>query len=172
MEYKASLDTLCKAITAGTFVLLVAVGQSNVRAIIGANGNWTAILIHGSILFLLLGVLIGGYLFSPQSYAVTNTELIIHRPIKDRKIAIADITEIRAIDSAELSGTIRTFGVGGLFGYYGMYYNAKIGSMTWYMTQRKNQVLIRTSKGDKIMISPDDVSLADKVRAGITIPAV
>src|SRR5437868_5275094 len=110
MDYKASLDTLSKVMTGGVFVLFIAIGQRNVRAILAAHGDMTPILIHGGVLFLFLAIIVGSYLYSTNSYSVTNNELIIHRPMKDRVIKIADIAEIRTVDSTDFSGTIRTFG--------------------------------------------------------------
>lgn len=167
MDYKASLDTVCKVMTAGVFVLFIAIGQMSFRAIISANGDLTSILVHGSVLVSFVAIIVISYLFSTSKYTVTTNELIIHRPISDRAILIADIKEIRSVDPKDFSGTIRTFGNGGLFGYYGKFYNSKIGNMTWYVTQNKNSILIRTQQGDKIMISPDDISLIDKVQTGM-----
>ena len=91
--------------------------------------------------------------------------MIIHRAIKNRVIKISEIIEIKTVDSNDLSGTIRTFGNGGLFGYYGKYYNSKFGNMIWYVTQRRNRILIETNQGKKIIISPDDIGMVEKVKA-------
>ena len=167
MEYKASLDTLCKALTAGVFILFIAIGQKNVRAIFAAHGDLTPTLIHGSVLLLFVVTVVISYLYSIKTYTLTDSELVINRPISNRVIKISDITEIRTTDSADYSGTIRTFGNGGLFGYYGKYYSSPLGNMTWYVTQRKNRILIRTKQSDKIIISPDDISLVEKVQAAL-----
>jgi len=108
-------------------------------------------------------------MFRTQKYVVNNNELIIKRPVKERKIQISDIQEIRLINPGEMFGTIRTFGVGGLFGYYGLFYNRTFGSMTLYTTQRKNRVIIKTKSNSKIVISPDDLSLVDFVKSKLTI---
>ena len=164
MDYKASLDTLCKVMTVGVFVLFIAIGQKNVRSIIAANGDLAVTLIHGGVLLLFVATITISYLYSTNRYSVTNDELIIHRPINDRIINLSDITDIQNVDSTDFSGTIRTFGNGGLFGYYGKYYNSKIGNMTWHVTQKKNKILVRTQQGDKIIISPDDIRLVEKVQ--------
>ncbi|KLT63755.1 PH domain-containing protein [Pedobacter sp. BMA] len=164
MEYKASLDTFGKVITAGVLIVFIAIGQKNVSAIISSNGDVKTTLIHGGVLLLFVLTVIGSYLYSTRKYSVTGDTLVIHRLIGNRVIKLADITEIRFIDSTDFSGTIRTFGNGGLFGYYGKFYNTKIGSMTWYVTQKKNRILLRTLQGDKIIISPDDISLVDCLR--------
>jgi len=167
MDYKASTDTLCKIITAGVLVLFIAIGQNNVRSIISTNGDIKPVLIHGGILLLFVLIFIGSYLYSTYKYSVKGDILIIHRPISNLEIKLSDIAEIRSIDSTDLSGTIRTFGNGGLFGYYGKYYNSKIGNMTWYVTQKKNRILLRTQNEDKIIISPDDLGLLDEVKLSL-----
>jgi len=118
------------------------------------------------VLLSFIVIIAISYLFSTKKYIVKTEKLIIHRPISDRVIKIADITEIKTVDSIDFSKTIRTFGNGGLFGYYEKFYNSKIGNMTWYVTQKKNNILIRTQQGDQIIISPDDISLIDKVQTG------
>ena len=169
MDYRASLDTIGKIITAGVLIIFIAIGQKNVSAIISSNGDIKTTLIHGGILLLFVLTVVVSYLYSTNRYSVTGDTLVIHRPIGNRVIKLADIREIRFIDPAEFSGTIRTFGNGGLFGYYGKFYNAKIGSMTWYVTQKKNRILLRTQQGDKIVISPNDISLLDRVRASTIV---
>ena len=164
MKYKATLDSLSKTITSGVFILFIFIGQKNLNGIIKADGDSVSVVIHGDILLLLPVILIFSYLFSSRSYTLTNNELIINRPIGNRVINIADISEIKIPDASDFSGTIRTFGNGGIFGYYGKYYNSKLGNMTWYVTQKLNRILILTKQGDKIIISPDDFGLVDKVQ--------
>ncbi|MDZ7614650.1 MAG: PH domain-containing protein [Flavobacteriaceae bacterium] len=64
----------------------------------------------------------------------------------------------------QLKWTIRTLGVGGLFGYFGYFWNREIGSMIWYTSQQKNRILITLKNEDKIVISPDDPSLYDSLK--------
>lgn len=164
MEYKASLDTLAKVMTSGVFILFVIIGFQSINAIRHAAGDRTTLLIHGGILLLFVSILLGSWLFAPRSYTLDTTALTIHRPAGSVIINRSSITEVRLLDDGELKGSIRTFGNGGLFGYYGRYYNAAIGHMTWYLTQSRNRILIKTSEGKKILISPDDPGLAEKLK--------
>ena len=50
----------------------------------------------------------------------------------------------------------RTFGVGGLYGYYGKFYNRTFGSMTWYATRRDKLVLVKFQNKKKIILTPDE----------------
>jgi len=164
MEYKASLDTLGKIITVVVIISFLFIGQRSIRALFVAAGDTTIILVHGGLLIFMAVTLIFCYLYSVQGYGLYDNKLIIRRPYKDRIINLADIAEVRPVEHSEFSGTIRTFGNGGFFGYYGWYYNTHLGKMNWYVTQRKNKILIRTNGGEKIIISPDDLGLAERLQ--------
>jgi hypothetical protein len=168
MEYKASFDTLTKVLTLGVIVFFAYIAQKSVKALLVAEGDTTTILIHSGVIFVLLATLVVSYLFSTQNYLIDNNEFVIRRPISERKISIADIEEIRLVGEGDMTGTIRTFGNGGLFGYYGKYYNKTFGSMTLYTTQRANRVFIRTKSGSKIIISPDDLRFIDKLKSALS----
>lgn len=164
MEYKASLDTMAKLMSAGVFVLFLGIGLMSVNAIRDAAGDKTALLIHGGVLLLFVSILLGSWLFAPQSYSLDTTALSINRPIGKVIINRSSIKEARMVGDGELKSTIRTFGNGGLFGYYGKYYNSTLGHMTWYLTQSKNRILIVTNEGKKIVISPDDTGLVNNLK--------
>lgn len=102
------------------------------------------------------------YLFGTQKYVVTANELIIKQRITEKRIPLDDIADLQV--NPPLEGMIRTFGVGGLFGYFGKYYSQNLGSMKLYATQTDSQVLITTKTGEKLLISPDDAyRLAEEI---------
>lgn len=164
MQYKASLDTLAKIITAGVVILFVAVGQDSAKELIHANGDTTVIITESGLLLLFILVFVGCWFYAPQSYTIDNTNLIINRKAGNIIIKRADIAHVRAMDNSEMKWALRTFGVSGLFGYYGKFYAPKIGSITMYATQRKNRILILTKQGQKIIITPDDTGMIEKLK--------
>ncbi len=164
MEYKASLDALAKGITIGVFILFIAIGQQSVRAILVAKGDTAGILIHSGMLLLFVAILLGSWLYAPQSYTLDRNELTINRPIGKVKIKLGDLKQVRLLADNETKGTIRTFGVGGLFGYFGKFYMPGIGHATFYATQRKNRILIVTNNDKIWIITPDDNSMAEKLK--------
>jgi len=166
MEYKASFDTLTKVITAGVIILFIVIGMRSVKALLNAQGDIVILLIHWGILLFLVGTLTVCYALSIRGYVIENNELVIKRQFGERRISIPVISEIRLVGEGDMTGTIRTFGNGGFFGYYGKYYNKTFGSMTLYTTQKANRVFIRTKKGDKVIISPDDLSMVDALKPG------
>lgn len=68
----------------------------------------------------------------------------------------SQIMSAALLDEESLKGSIRTFGVGGLFGYFGKYFNRTLGSMTWYATRKDNFVLILTNDDKKIILTPNE----------------
>lgn len=141
MKYKASLDKTAIIIT-----ILVSL-------LFGALIIFNFIL---PLAILLLIVYLLCWYLKPLKFEIYNDELIIRRLIKSVHINRTDIENLTLIDKNKLSGTIRTFGVGGLFGWYGKFSNKKIGNMTWYLTRRDKPILIITKTGKKLLISPDD----------------
>lgn len=164
MEYKASLDPLAKGITIGILLLLIVIGQQSVKALLLANGDITTIFIHSGMLLLFIAILSGSWIYAPQSYSVSSVDLTINRPIGNVNIKISDIKQVRTLADNETQGTIRTFGVGGLFGYFGKFHIPGVGNSTFYATQRKNKILIVTNNDKKIIITPDDISLVHKLK--------
>jgi hypothetical protein len=143
MEFKTSLDKLAKVVTAVVTVLII--GIIVLQLII-------------TITTLLVSYLIA-FMFRPISYVILDGLLVIHRPLLDIKIEVNEIKNVEILDSQELKGTIRTFGVGGLWGYWGSFANTRIGAMKWYATRMSNAVLITTVSNKKIVLTPDDPEL-------------
>ena len=165
MKYTASYDMTVKVITGLIIALMLALIIYNICEIARLSDDIWIILTHLFVIFVLVIILLICYIYSPQYYNINDESLIIKRIIKDRTIMLNDISEIRLLEPKELSGVIRTFGVGGLFGYFGKFSSLKLGSMNWYATQRKNKVLVILKTGKKIVITPDDRSLIDKIRS-------
>lgn len=127
-------------------------------AIIGLIGIFIAdsAIVTLAVAILLFTVFVIAYLFSPLSYRVTNDQLIIQRLAGNINISKSSITEVRMIQKKEVDGSLRTFGVGGLFGYFGNFSHPKLGVMKWYIKRMDRLVLITTDSG-KLLLSPDDV---------------
>jgi hypothetical protein len=141
MIYKASLDKTAILIT------------NLVTLLFGALIVFNFIL---PLAILLLVIYLICLIMKPLSYEITKDELIIRRLIKSVRINRSDIESLELKDKSDLTGTVRTFGVGGLFGWYGKFANSQLGNMTWYVTRRDKPVLIIKKDSKKILISPDE----------------
>jgi hypothetical protein len=150
MTYKATLDNLAKIVTIICTILF---------SIIIASMIWQSKgdldLTYIAIITLILFTYILSYSFSPKNYSITDENLIINRLFSNKEIKLSSIQKVQELNNDELKWSLRTFGVGGLFGYFGKFWVGKLGSMIWYATKRNNAVLIE-SGSKKIIVTPDD----------------
>jgi len=140
-SFSTSYDSTAKIVSA-VVVLLFLVIVFATRSMIAAG-------IEAVLLFLSYG-------YSPRGYTVLDGSLIVKRLIGDVRISLSDIREARPAAADDLSGCIRLFGSGGLFGWYGLFRTSKLGKCTWYVTNRANAVVLITGAKTAV-ISPDDV---------------
>ena len=164
MKYKASLDNLSLAITLIVAVVLIIIFVSIGKDVFKNTESkfpWIAIIVS---IVLPIAIYVISWLFSTNAYTITDDELVINRPGGDRRIKLSEIDSVRTVEKDEIGTMIRTFGNGGLFGYYGKFHSSKLGSMTLYATQSKNRILIKTIHGTQIMITPDDLSLVEALQ--------
>ncbi len=163
MLYKASLDSLAKGMSIAILIMFLGIGASIIYNLDPTNPNeiplWAAFLIES----IFIGILLFCYLYAPQAYIVKSDKLSIIRPIGNIDLALNNFSSIRLVDKSEIRTLVRTFGVGGLFGYFGYYYSSSIGKLILYTTQRKNLVLIEQKVGRKVLISPDDTSIVESL---------
>ena len=150
MIYKTSLDNLAKGITIGIAILFAVIIIGNISII-----KDTTRTIPNFTTILLILVYFIAFAFRPINYKLNSGQLIIHRLIMDVKIDLNHIKSVELLAIGSLGWSLRIFGVGGLFGYYGKFANSKIGSMTWYATRRDKTVLVTTTNNKKIILTPD-----------------
>lgn len=148
--FKASMDKMTKIVTIVVALLIVAV------TIVPAMLNGFTDLFPMLIMIPTIIVLGLAYAWAPRHYEIHRDRVVVVRTIGNVKIPRKDITSVTLPGKAAMTKTIRTFGVGGFFGYYGSFYNATLGKMTWYATSRSQPVLL-VANGKKILLTPDDV---------------
>lgn len=150
MKFKASMDNMAKIVTAGIAILFLflIIGQFTLLKEVDTTTSIITIV-------LLMGIYIVPFLLRPIDYRVESNQVKIHRLVSDVKIDKDSILSVQVLDDGALNWSIRTFGVGGLFGYFGKFANSKLGNMTWYATRRNKAVIIQTNN-KKIIVTPDE----------------
>jgi len=103
-----------------------------------------------AIVFISFGVFFGVY-----GYSLQPQELRIIRLGWSKDIPYNDIVDIEYSPDA-MMGSLRKFGIGGFFSYYGMFKNRVLGDYKAYATHRKNTVVITIKSGKKIVVTPSD----------------
>jgi hypothetical protein len=166
-SYSAGLDRTSIIITCVIALLFGALLFFNISKLPEATDQPAALvgLIISSLAMLI--VFAGSYLYHISAYQLSETELIICRPIADKIIDLNLLVRVESVQNAQMKHTIRTFGNGGLFGYFGKFTNDHFGGMTWYVTQRKNYVAVHLQDKRVIILSPDDLALVQALKQRI-----
>lgn len=139
--FSVSYDTTTKIVSAGIVIVLAAAGMATHSILVGG---------------IALVILFLGYAYSPRGYQVSDGAIVVKRLIGDVRIPLAGLRDVRSATRDDLSGAIRLFGSGGLFGYYGLFRTANLGKSSWYVTNRSKAVIVITSN-KTVVLSPDDV---------------
>lgn len=152
MNFKVTPDKPVKVIT----VIILLTFLLSISTLIGIFITEKMIILPVLAVFLVLVFFIA-FAYRPISYTVTKEQLIINRLAGAVVIPRSSIKSVAIIHRNVVDGSLRTFGVGGLFGYYGRFSNAKFGAMTWYVRRMDHLVFINTVE-EKILVSPDDIN--------------
>ena len=99
------------------------------------------------------------YLFSPLGYSVRDGALVIHRPLRPVVIPLTEIENVEILGSDDITASYRVFGVGGLFGYYGLFFRNEFGIVHFYLRNKENPIMIDTANHGRLLISPDSPGL-------------
>lgn len=170
-EYKASLNVLGKIITFSVAALFIFLGYLGIRTVVKNPDDTVLLYTQIAIMLFLLLIFIFSYLFAPKAYKISEDALIVIRPFSNKKFMFSNIKEVRFIENSFKTAGIRTFGVGGLFGYYGKFYFNNIGSVNMYATKFKNRVLITLKDDKKIIITPDDLNFSSDLKEKMALVA-
>ena len=139
-RFKSPWDSLLIIMTTGIIGLLIGVAF------------FTGIL---WVMLLNLGIVGVCAALGVYGYSIQDGELQIVRLGWSKNIPVSSIRRVEKKPIA-MMGSIRTFGIGGVFGYIGKFKNSILNNYTAYVTHRKKTVLIVTDNDEKILISPDD----------------
>lgn len=155
-RHKASMDTFTLVLSVGLTIILLLVGFV---PIFTSEFHFSNVISPSSLCvmpFAFIIMLVVTYGLSPKGYGVQDRQLIIYRPFRKKVYATQDIQLVSIVAKEELKRSIRVFGVGGLFGYFGLFRNSRYGTMIWYASRRDQFVVIERSNGRAIVLTPDD----------------
>jgi len=145
--FEAPWGTMLKVISA--VVTLVLLGIFGGIAVSDRISNRVTALLYIAIPILTIFI---SLLFTVRGYVIIGNSLLIRRLLWNTDINIS-MLESAEFDPKAMSGSIRTFGNGGLYGFSGKYRSGKLGSFKAYVTDFKNCVIIRTAE-QTIVVSP------------------
>jgi hypothetical protein len=161
-RYKIQYDVTSKIITGAVIALVV---------FLMARAVFSFVLTHqASVAESILGIMLPfsalcvPWLFRPQAYYIDNDALVVLRSVSNIKLPYSEINHIGIIKAQDLKGMVRLFGSGGLFGYFGRFYNPKLGSVHLWIGSRKQLLMVTMKNGNKYLFSPKEEGMAEHLR--------
>lgn len=152
MHFSISYDRTVKIVTPVALLVLIATLLFSLLLPVDMPGPGRY-LVMAVILIVMTGIIC----WAPKSYRVENGRLYIDKLLSPSvEIPLADVRTVGKFDRKAFKGSIRTCGSGGFLGYFGKFYHPQLGWMTWYATNLKKAVLLRTHDGKNYLLSPDD----------------
>jgi hypothetical protein len=121
------------------------------------------------ILFMLIlwfVIIVGGILYSPYKYLLSDTHLIIKRYLGNIKIPFEQIQDIHLFTAIDKKGFYKPFGAIGSFGTLGIFRSNIHKKLYFYTRRDSNWTLIITAK-KKYVIAPNDIHLIEAVQKQI-----
>jgi len=160
MDYKTSLDVPSKAITWAVCALFGMLALYQLYTYSRSPRETVDAVAAVVQIAFFIGIVLFAWLYSPQGYSVRDGELVIHRPWKPVTIPLTEIRSVQLLSPEAVSGgTFRVFGVGGLFGYYGLFFRPNLGGyVRFYLRNKENPILLDTT-GGRVLLSPDSSGL-------------
>lgn len=140
----ASIDRFATIMTVVVAALILVTYSMYFAADWNDAGVWGVVIAVLLFLILPLSYMLRPRLFvSPTHFEMRSILYSIKLPIREIKMVERD---------QERTINIRTFGIGGVFGYFG-YYN---GKDLWLVTNKSKRVVLKTTKGKTYVVSPQD----------------
>lgn len=137
-----------------TSILLIAL------LVYGAIAVWSAGLTAVIVTYIIFGIVaIWVLLTMPRYLLLDDKSIVITHPIGQTVILKSDIIEVRAVERSELRSSIRLFGSGGFFGWFGIFRNSKFGTYRLYCGQLENLYLVKTLTRKYIISSSVPIEL-------------
>ena len=92
------------------------------------------------------------FLFSPRKLILTDKELIVRCRAYSKHILITDIASCTLHSVFTDSSAIRLFASGGLWGYYGLFWDSKCGKFTAFFGDSSSTFTLKLVSGKMIVL--------------------
>ena len=146
-SYRAPWGTSLKIMSLIGAIILIGIPASSV--ILTQSGKTPQLVLS----IIPLTILVGTLLFTIRGYELTNKILYVRRLLWRNKIELDNLKSVEMQPNA-MSGSIRTFGNGGLFSFSGMFKNSTLGPYRAFVTDPKNSIVLRFPNRI-IVVTPD-----------------
>ena len=153
MRFAAPWDRTLRVSTAVVGLALVAVAAFLVR--LGAATETTGATALTALVVAVLASTLGlAWALAPKGFSIEAGRLRVERPLLPIDVPLAAIRAAGALPDGTFRGSLRLAGSSGLFGYYGRFWNRRLGAFRAYATRRTGLVLVEAAAG-RFVLSPE-----------------
>ncbi len=92
---------------------------------------------------------------APRGYLLNDVELVVDRAMRPITVPLREIREFGRVEDGLLRRSLRMMGTAGYYGYYGLFWNRRLGKFRLYATRTRDLVSVRTDK-TLYVLSPED----------------
>jgi hypothetical protein len=128
-----------------------------ITAIAGVSGALKANLrgIAWAVSAFSAGIAVGAWALAPRGFAIGDGRLrILRNGWLPTEIPLEAIRTVALLEADALRGSLKLLGMGGLFGYYGLFRSPFLGSYRLHATRGGGLVLVRT-EGRTLVLTPE-----------------
>ena len=154
MKYKSSFDTTVLVISALIIFFAIYFLKRELVTFDDSKGNFLILISNLKFTILLLVCLLVSFSLSIKYYRIDQSAIIIKRRLYKKVIELKDVESIER--KYALDAYIRIFGIGGLFGYNGIFLTTNWKIVYLYTNHRNNLIRINRRHAPPVYISPDD----------------
>lgn len=167
MRFGAPWSTSVKTIT---FLIIATLGIVVIVGIISVEdvASGSSILIALATIVIPVLIPIVSAIWMIRGYVVEGKMLLVQRLGWQSNLDLKELESVEA-DPEAMDKSLRTFGIGGLFCFYGRFRNKKLGAYRAYATDPKCSVVLKF-QDQTVVVSPDrpdDFVACIKERTGI-----
>lgn len=115
------------------------------------------------VLLAAIGAL--AWALAPRGFSVQAGRVRVERLLLPVEIPLREIRAVEALPDGALGGSVRVWGAGGVFGYYGRFWSRRLGRYRLYATRTTGLVRLGTAEGSWVLSPEPAVRFVEEVLA-------
>ncbi len=153
MRFAAPWDRMLRVLTTIAVLLLGAVATIAVivAARFGGDGGGAVAAFVVAVCALTI---VFGWALAPRGFSIEGSRLVVERPLRRVEVPLSAIRAAGPLPDDALARSVRVAGSGGFFGYYGRFWNRRLGAFRAYATRRRDLVHVDTAD-ERFVLSPE-----------------
>lgn len=162
---KVHLSNTVKIMSAVVIAIVIVAGIGvPLQGLMNSRYDTERYISLGILLFIIL-IFVSVFIYAPKRISLSDEGLILYRGLGKVRLPYSEMADIRIYRPSDSVINIRTFGIGGVLGFIGRYYNKEIGHYISYVGDYSQAFLIQMKSGKKYVMSCNNAQeMVEEVR--------